>query len=232
MIILPYIGISVNYRQDTIIDRILFKYLLLLNIILFGGFMLNYIWSAIVLLSVLCSIFLGKGESLSAAIVDSGAQTIQLLLTLAGVMTLWSGIMKIAEESGLTAVFARLFSPLLRPLFPKLDKDSDAFGSITMNITANLLGLGNTATPLGIKAMRELSELNGNSDTASDEMVVFVVMNTASLQLLPTMLGSLRQSYGSAAPFEILAPVWISSSCALSVALIIAAGLNKRKRRL
>ena len=184
------------------------------------------------ILSVLCSIFLGNGGNLSAAIVDSGAQTIQLLLTLAGVMTLWSGIMKIAEESGLTAIFARLFSPLLRPFFPYLDKNSDAFGSITMNITANLLGLGNTATPLGLKAMRELNELNGYKDTASDEMVVFVVMNTASLQLIPTMLGSLRQTYGSSAPFEILVPVWISSACALSIALIIAAGLNKRKRRL
>ena len=194
--------------------------------------MLNYIWSAIVLLSVVCSIFLGKGENLSAAIVDSGAQTVQLLLTLAGVITLWSGIMKIAEESGLTAIFAKIFSPLLRPLFPNLDKESDAFGSITMNITANLLGLGNTATPLGLKAMHELNELNGSSDTASDEMIVFVVMNTASLQLLPTMLGSLRQTYGSNAPFEILVPVWLSSACALSVALMIAVGLNKKKRRL
>ena len=126
------------------------------------------------LLSVVCSIFLGKGENLSAAIVDSGAQTVQLLLTLAGVITLWSGIMKIAEESGLTAIFAKIFSPLLRPLFPNLDKESDAFGSITMNITANLLGLGNTATPLGLKAMHELNELNGSSDTASDELIVFV----------------------------------------------------------
>ena len=130
--------------------------------------MLNYIWSGIVLLSVVCSIFLGNGEKLSAAIVDSGAQTIQLLLTLAGVMTLWSGIMKIAQESGLTALFSKFFSPLLHPLFPRLDKDSDAFGSITMNITANLLGLGNTATPLGLNAMRELSVMNGHSDTASD----------------------------------------------------------------
>ena len=194
--------------------------------------MLNYIWSGIVLLSVVCSIFLGNGEKLSAAIVDSGAQTIRLLLTLAGVMTLWSGIMKIAQESGLTALFAKFFSPLLHPLFPRLDKDSDAFGSITMNITANLLGLGNTATPLGLKAMRELSVMNGHSDTASDEMIVFVVMNTASLQLIPTMLGSLRQSYGSNSPFEILIPVWICSACALSVALTIAVGLNKKKRRL
>ena len=192
--------------------------------------MLNYIWSGLVVLSVVCSIFSANRRKLCAAMVDSGAQTIQLLLTLAGVITLWSGIMKIAEESGLTR-FSRRYSLRCSSAFPRLDKDSDAFGSITMNITANLLGLGNTATPLGLKAMHELNELNGSSDTASDEMIVFVVMNTASLQLLPTMLGSLRQTYGSNAPFEILVPVWLSSACALSVALMIAVGLNSKKKR-
>ena len=189
--------------------------------------MLNYIWSALVILSVICSVLLGNTENLSNAIVDSGASAIELLLTMAGVMCLWSGIMKIAQESGLTAIIAKLFSPLLRLVFPRLDKDSEAFGSITMNITANLLGLGNTATPFGLKAMEQLHTLNNKSDTASDEMVIFVVMNTASLQLLPTMLGSLRQSYGSSAPFEILSPVWISSACALTVALILAISGNK-----
>lgn len=189
--------------------------------------MLNYIWSALVILSVICSVLLGNTENLSNAIVDSGASAIELLLTMAGVMCLWSGIMKIAQESGLTAIIAKLFSPLLRLVFPKLDKNSEAFGSITMNITANLLGLGNTATPFGLKAMEQLHTLNNKNDTASDEMVIFVVMNTASLQLLPTMLGSLRQSYGSSAPFEILSPVWISSACALAVALILAISGNK-----
>lgn len=194
--------------------------------------MLNYIWSGIVILSILCALFFGNGNALGAAIIDSGAQAIQLLLTLAGIMTLWSGMMKIAEASGLTSVVARFFSPLLKPLFPRLDKESDAFGSITMNITANLLGLGNTATPLGLKAMHELHALNKKNNTASDEMIIFVVMNTASLQLFPTMLGSLRLSYGSAAPFEIMIPVWISSACALTVALTLAIALNQRNRRL
>ena len=181
------------------------------------------------LLSVVCSIFLGKGENLSAAIVDSGAQTVQLLLTLAGVITLWSGIMKIAEKSGFTALIAKVFSPLLRLVFPNLDPQGETFGSITLNISANLLGLGNTATPFGLKAMQGLNKLNGGSKTASDEMVIFVVMNTASLQLLPTMLGTLRQSYGSKAPFEIMTCVWISSACALAVALTLAIGLTKFK---
>ena len=193
--------------------------------------MLNYVWSGLVIISVLCSVFLGNTEDLSKALVDSGASSIGLIITMAGIICLWTGIMKIAVESGLTSVFAKVFSPLLRPLFPNLDKNSDAFKSISMNINANLLGLGNAATPFGLKAMEQLHTLNNKSDTASNEMVIFVVMNTASLQLLPTTLASLRQSYGSSAPFEIIVPVWISSACALATALICACTLNSVKRK-
>ena len=193
--------------------------------------MLNYVWSGLVIISVLCSVFLGHTEDLSKALVDSGASSIGLIITMASIICLWTGIMKIAVESGLTSVFAKIFSPLLRPLFPKLDKNSDAFKSISMNISANLLGLGNAATPFGLKAMEQLHTLNNKSDTASNEMVIFVVMNTASLQLLPTTLASLRQSYGSSAPFEIIVPVWISSACALATALICACTLNSVKRK-
>lgn len=195
--------------------------------------MLNYIWSGLVIISIICSVFLGNTEDLSKALVNSGASSIELIITMAGIICLWTGIMKIAVESGLTSVFAKVFSPLLRPLFPNLDKDSDAFKSISMNISANLLGLGNAATPFGLKAMEQLHTLNNKGETASNEMVIFVVMNTASLQLLPTTLASLRQSYGSSAPFEIIVPVWISSACALTAALICACTLNcvKRKER-
>lgn len=193
--------------------------------------MLNYIWSGIVIISIICSVILGNTQNLSKALIDSGASSIELILTMAGIMCLWSGIMKIAVESGFTNLIAKLFAPILRPLFPKLDKDSEAFQSITMNISANLLGLGNAATPFGLKAMEQLHTLNNKSDTASNEMVIFVVMNTASLQLLPTTLASLRQSYGSTAPFEIIVPVWISSVCSLAVALILACTLNMKRKR-
>lgn len=195
--------------------------------------MLNYVWSGLVIISIIYSVFLGNTEDLSKALVDSGASSIELIITMAGIICLWTGIMKIAVESGLTSVFAKIFSPLLRPLFPNLDKNSDAYKSISMNISANLLGLGNAATPFGLKAMEQLHTLNNKCDTASNEMIIFVVMNTASLQLLPTTLASLRQSYGSSAPFEIIVPVWISSACALAAALICACTLNcvKRKER-
>lgn len=191
--------------------------------------MINYLWSGLVVLSILCSIFLGNTQNLSNALIESGAQSIELILTMAGVMCLWSGIMKIAVESGFTNLIAKIFSPLLRPLFPKLDKNSDAFQSITMNISTNLLGLGNAATPFGLKAMEQLHTLNDKKDTASNEMIIFVVMNTASLQLLPTTLATLRKTYGSSAPFEIMVPVWISSVCALAVALILACTLNIKR---
>ncbi len=191
--------------------------------------MLNYIWSGLVIISITCSIIFGNTSNLSKALIDSGASSIELIFTMAGIMCLWSGIMKIAVESGFTSAIAKLFAPLLRPLFPSLDKNSAAFKSITMNISANLLGLGNAATPFGLKAMEQLHTLNNKSDTASNEMVIFVVMNTASLQLLPTTLATLRQTYGSSAPFEIIVPVWISSACALAVALILACTLNLKK---
>ena len=188
--------------------------------------MLGYIWSFIIIFSLICSFFLGNTQNFSKAFTDSAADAIELLLTLAGVICLWSGLMKIAERSGFTRVIAKMLSPLLKRLFPRLDKNSAAFEAISMNISANLLGLGNTATPPGLKAMHELHRLNGAGDTASDEMVTFVVMNTASLQLMPTTLGMLRARYGSAAPFEILVPVWISSACALLVALVLAKAGN------
>ncbi len=201
------------------------------EIVEIGEFMLNYLWSFLVVISIICSVFLGNTENLSNAVIDSGASSIQLILTMAGIMCLWSGIMKIAVESGLTSIFAKIFSPLLRPLFPNLRKDSEAFQSITMNISANLLGLGNAATPFGLKAMEQLHTLNNKSDVASNEMIIFVVMNTASLQLIPTTLATLRQSYGSSAPFEIIVPVWISSVISLAVALIIACVMNGRVPR-
>lgn len=192
--------------------------------------MLNYIWSGLIIISVICSFILGSTTDLSKALIDSGASSIELILTMAGIMCLWSGIMNIAVESGLTNLFAKIFAPLLRPLFPKLNKNSDAFQSITMNISANLLGLGNAATPFGLKAMEQLHTLNNRRNIASNEMIIFVVMNTASMQLLPTTLATLRQAYVSTAPFEIIVPVWISSAFSLVVALVIACTFNAQQK--
>ena len=158
---------------------------------------------------------------------NGAEKAVKLLITLFGVMVFWSGIMKVAEKSGLTRLLVKLLSPMLKKLFPDLDKESVAFQSICMNISANLMGVGNAATPFGLKAMKEMQRKNLRKDTATDSMVVFVVMNTASMQLIPATLGYLRQSYGSTAPFSIIPCVIFSSAVALAVALVLATTFNR-----
>lgn len=190
--------------------------------------MMNYIFAGIILISLVCAIITGKTENLSEAIVNGASESVKLLMTMAGMLTLWSGIMEIADKGGLTKLLCKILSPLLKLLFKNVEKDSKALKYISMNVSANLLGIGNAATPFGIQAVKELKRLNHDSDTASDDMVVFVVMNTASIQLIPTMVAALRQNYGSAHPFSILPCVWISSACALTTGLFIAKFFKSR----
>lgn len=195
--------------------------------------MLSYIWGFLIIISLICSFFTENTAALSEGTLQGASDAITLLLTMAGIMCLWSGVMEIAERCGFTQAVSKILSPVLSLLFKGLDKSSKAYKSICMNISANLLGLGNAATPFGLAAMSELDTLNNRDEIASNEMILFVVMNTASIQLLPTMIGTLRQSFGSKAPFDVLPAVWISSACALSVALILAIifnGVNKKKK--
>ena len=195
--------------------------------------MLNIVWSLLVAGSVICSLLLGNTESLSAAMVDSAAEAMELLLKLAGILALWSGIMKIAQESGLTALFARLFAPLLRLLFPRLDRDSEAFGLITMNITANLLGLGNAATPAGIAAVKAIAADDGRNSRRN--ITLLVVLNTASIQLIPTTVGALRAKFGSQSPFDITLPTLavslVSAVCGCVVVWVLGSGRRKNADR-
>ncbi len=183
---------------------------------------MNYIFGFIILISVICGIFTGRGSELSQGIINGAEDSVQLLLTIAGMLMLWSGIMEIASRGGITKVIGKLLAPVLQKLFKNVPPKSKALNYISMNVSANLLGLGNAATPFGLSAMGELHKLGDNSSRATDDMVTFVVMNTASIQLIPTMVGSLRQTYGSTTPFDILPCVWISSACALAVGLILA----------
>lgn len=201
------------------------------NIKLFksGDFLLSYIWGALIIISLFCAIATGNISELAEGTMQGASDAITLLLTMAGIMCLWSGVMEIGERCGFTSFVSKILSPILSLLFKKLDKNSKAYKSICMNVSANLLGLGNAATPFGLTAMKELNTLNNKNKVASNEMILFVVMNTASIQLLPTMIGTLRQSFGSQAPFEILPCVWISSACALGVALLLALMFNMKK---
>ena len=192
--------------------------------------MLNYIWGGMILVSLIVSFFTGRVDATAAAAAEGAGAAVQTCLTLLGIMCLWTGLARIGERAGLVQAMARLLSPFLKFLFPKLEKDSPAHASIVMNMVANLLGMGNAATPLGIKAMGDLSRRNRLRSTASNEMCMFVVINTASLQLLPATLISLRQMYGSSSPSGIILPVWIVSICALIVGVCVAKLLERRHR--
>lgn len=192
---------------------------------------MNYIWGAILVISVVCGIINGKTAQLSAAALDGAKDALELLFTMCGMMCLWSGLMNIAERGGLTAVLARVFSPVLRLLFPEYKDDKETSGAICSNVTANLLGLGNAATPLGIEAMRRMQMKNPENEQANNGMIMFVVINTASLQLVPTTIAILRQKYGSPAPLDILPCIWLSSVFALLVGVTAAKLLEGRSRK-
>ena len=147
-----------------------------------------------------------------------------------GMMCAWTGFMKIADAGGLTAVLCKVFNPLLKRLFPDYRAGSSALKAISMNMAANFLGLGNAATPLGIAAMKEMQKENPNPSVANNSMVMFVVINTASIQLIPTFMGALRAQYGAQFPFDILPAVWLASVVSLIVGVIVAKLLQGRKK--
>lgn len=184
--------------------------------------MMNYIWAGMIILSLVFSLFTGKAQELSTALIDGANSAIELILSVLGVMCFWSGLMEIGKRSGLTTALSRMLRPVLKRLFPDVDEKSEAMSYISLNISANLLGLGNAATPFGLKAMQELKRLSSEGDRATDSMLLFVVMNTASIQLLPTTIGAYRAQYGSEKPFDILPCVWATSILALLVGIAVA----------
>lgn len=172
--------------------------------------------------SLVYAVFSGRLPQLSAAVLGESAHAVTLSLGLLGSLCFWSGIMKVAEKSGLTGVLCRILTPVLGLVFPKIKHDPAAMGAVSMNVSANLLGLGNAATPFGIAAMKELHRISGFSSSATREMVCFAVMNTASLQLIPATVAALRLEHGLSTPFDILPAVWLVSACSLLVGLLVA----------
>lgn len=195
--------------------------------------MMNYVWPVMILFAFVASIITGNMSALSSAVVQGGQDAVSLLLRLVSMLCLWGGIMEIAEKAGVTAAFSRLLSPVMRLIFPRLRKNEYALEAISMNITANILGLGNAATPLGLEAMRRLQLVNENTLVASDEMVVFVVMNTAAMHIIPTTVATMRGQYGSLSPMAIMPASILTSGSALLVAVLgakIGNRLGKRKK--
>lgn len=193
--------------------------------------MMNYIWAGIILLSITYSFFTGGCSALTDSVMEGAKSALALIAATAGMMCFWSGIMKIAEKSGITKAVARVFSPLFRLLMPEYADSKEICGAVSMNISANLLGLGNAATPLGLEAIKLMQQRNG-SNTASNSMVMFVVLNTASLQLIPTTVAVLRSEHGSQNPMGIITNVWICSALALCAGIIFAKIFEGRGSRL
>ncbi len=190
--------------------------------------MLNVLWAGMIVLSVLCALATGRIADLSVALLEGAATAVELTMSLLGSMCAWLGFLKIAEKSGLTGLFASALGPVIGRLFPEYQEDGEIQGKICMNLSANFLGLGNAATPLGLAAMEAMAAKNPG-DAPTKGMILFVVINTASIQLLPVNMAAMRASCGSAEPFGILPQIWITS-CAALLTCVAFCKLAERRR--
>ncbi len=185
------------------------------------------VWVLLLAVSVAFAAATGRMGALTAAVAESAGRAVTLSLGLVGVLALWLGLMKVAEEAGLVRLLARAARPLLRRLFPEVPADHPAMGAMVMNVAANLLGLGNAATPFGLEAMRRLDELNPHRGTATDAQALFCAMNTASLQLIPASVVALRAAAGARQPADVVGPTLVATACALLTAVAAAKLLGR-----
>lgn len=189
--------------------------------------MLNAIWLAMIFLSVVVGIFMGRVDQVVAAVTNSAKLGFEFALSLTGVMALWLGMMRIAADSGLVDKLARGLKPILRPLFPEVPIDDPAMGAILMNIAANMFGLGNAATPFGLQAMKELQRLNARAEEASDAMCTLLALNTSSLQLIPATAIAFLAANGGTHPNSIIVSSLLATLCSTLVAIIAVKKLAK-----
>ena len=191
--------------------------------------MLNLLWPIFIIISIVFAIFSGNVESLNNSIFESAESAVNLTLTLLGMTCLWSGIMEIASKTQVIKYLSKLLKPIIKKLFSGLNEKS--YNNIIMNIIANILGLGNAATPLGLKAMKELQKENKDKEELSENMMMLIVLNTASLQIIPTTIIAIRSSLGAENPTKIIFPVWISTVCAAVVGVIVTKIIIKYTRK-
>ena len=182
--------------------------------------MVNFIWLLLLVAGILVAAMNGNVGVVTEAALGSAQSAVRLALELIGLMALWLGLLKIAEDAGMVRALARLVRPLARVLFPTVPREHPAIGAMVMNLSANMLGMGNAATPFGLKAMQELQALNPDQDTASEAMCTFLALNTACITLLPATIIGIRAIAGSSNPTEIVAPTIIATGCGTLTALI------------
>lgn len=182
--------------------------------------MINIIWLLMILSGVFMAAWEGKPQVVTDAAFQAAQVAVRYALELIGIMSFWLGVMKVAQEAGLITTLARLIKPLTGKLFPSIPSDHPALGAILLNISANILGLGNAATPFGLKAMQELQTLNRQSDKASDAMCTFLALNTSCITLLPTTIIGIRLTAGSENPTEIVGTTVFATAIGMTVAII------------
>ena len=187
---------------------------------------MSWIWTGIIALSLIGALILGRGPELAAAVQQGAQAGITLVLSMAGSICLWTGVGKLMEHAGMTGMLSRLFMPLLGRIFPSARTDKGLASSLSANVCANFLGLGNAATPMGIQAAQRLSS-HGKPGIANDQLCRLIVLNTASIQLIPANVAAVRTGLGCATPFDILPAVWITSLCSAGLGLAAAWLLGK-----
>lgn len=191
---------------------------------------MNKIWSGMIIIAIVLSIFTGKLQELITSLMESTQSALETVLDMLGIMCMWSGFMKIAESTGIVKVLSNKVTPLVKFLFPELPKNNEATGHIAMNMTANILGLGNVATPMGIKAMEKLDEYNVDKKRLSNSMMMFIILNTASIQLIPTSVIALRATYNSNNPADVVLPIIIASFGSVLVGILLVKLTCRRKK--
>ena len=193
--------------------------------------MVSYIWLFLILIGIGFSAVTGNLDTINDSILTNGTKALDLMLSILPIIVLWTGIMKIAEASGLLRKFAKLMEPILSRLFPSVPKDNPALGFIASNIAANMMGLGSAATPFGLKAMSELQKINDKKDTASVAMITFLVLNTAGVTIVPTTVLALRIATGSNNPSEIILPGVIATFCSSIGGLLLDYFIRRRNNK-
>lgn len=182
---------------------------------------MSWIWTGLVAISVVAALFLGRGSELAAAVPQGAQSGVALAMSMAGSICLWTGVGKLMEKAGFTAFLSQLLRPLLKRAFPSTQEDPVLAGHLSSNICANFLGLGNAATPMGIQAAQRLAA-RANAGVAGDELCRLIVLNTASIQLIPANVAAVRAGLGCETPFDILPAVWVTSICSAGLGLCAA----------
>ena len=186
---------------------------------------MTWVWTGMVVVSVVFGLMNGTINEVGNAAMEGAGAALELCLSMGGILCLWSGVMAVMNRCGFTDALARLFRPVLCRLMPEACRDKETMAAVSANISCNLLGLGNAATPLGIQAARRMAR--GSGGIATNELCMLVVLNTASIQLLPTTVAGVRSAYGSAAPFEILPAVWLASALSVLAGIVSAKLLSR-----